>query len=166
MSSELDPARDEALVRAWLEDYLCAHCLRWAEAVALGWTMEQARAHVRGHQLVARDWQELCAAQGRADALLLVQRADDGQLQGLIYGELAQDRYMLARYGVISWIYVSPAARGLKVADALMTRLMGWFSDRDVQGVEVFASEFNHAALALYARFGLKVRDVRMLGGP
>lgn len=161
MASELHQAHDAATICTWLEDYLGQHCDHWAAAIAHHWTPAQRHAHIQ--QLVARDWRELCEAAAHDDQHVFVSRGADDAPRGLLHVEVSLDRYMLTRYGVISWIYVSPEHRLGGVADGLMARAMDWFKARDVSGLEVFVSDFNAPAQALYARYGFVVRDQRML---
>lgn len=161
MASELHPASDAATICAWLEDYLGQHCDHWAQAIAHVWSALPRDEHIK--RLVARDWRELCHAAANEDEHVFVSRGADDAPCGILHVELSQDRYMLTRYGVISWIYVSPDHRMSGVADGLMARAMDWFKARDVSGLEVFVSDFNVAAQALYARYGFVIQDQRML---
>ena len=161
MASELNIARDAATICQWLQDYLAQHCDHWAQASEHTWSLSQRHQHVQ--RLVARDWSELCEAAARDDEYVFVARGVEQAPLGILHVELREDRYMLTRYGVVSWVYVDPEQRAQGVADRLMTRAMAWFQARQVRGLEVFVSDFNTPAFALYARYGFVIRDHRML---
>ena len=155
---------DQAMVEVWLRDYLEVHCAHWFEGVGQPKDAAFIASHVRQHQLVARDWQELWQSAGDDvdDAHVFVQRDEQGQLLGLILVECDEDRYLKQPMGSIGWIAVAPSARGQGIGRSLMALAAQWFVQKSVCGVEVFVSHWNQSAIDLYERCDFHVGDLRM----
>jgi ribosomal protein S18 acetylase RimI-like enzyme len=149
-------ASDEAAVRGWLQAYLVEHVGWWLRA--RGRAGDPARI-VADRALVDRDWDELLVARA-ADFVEVAEL--DGAPAGIVRAALREDRHLGVTDGVLQWLAVDRAARGLGIATALVDRATAWF---DAHGVaaEVFVTEVNTPAARAYEAAGFGRVDVRMI---
>lgn len=152
---------DTVTVRGWLLDWLRRHVAGWTGAYGLSWDEAAIDAHVRTN-LLEREYAELAEAATAGDRHVELATTGD-TAQGLIYAELRRDRYLGALLGVISWIYVAPAARRHGIGAALVRRSQAWMRSRGATAVEVFVTAAERAATATYAKGGLRPLDLRMV---
>lgn len=145
---------DAPTIQAWLQSYLTDHLAWWQQVFG-----RSPESHLS--ELVARDWQELVQAHPERQ---YVRVFGETTPLGIVFAEKRRDRYMGFEIGVLSWVYVDPAARGQGVSRVLMEAANTWMAAQGVQGREVFVTAQNTAAVKLYERHGFRVFDHRMLG--
>ena len=143
---------DAPVVKSWLRTYLTEHLTWWQEAY--GRTPEGSL-----NELVEKNWHNLLEARLGQQFVQVV----DGPLSGIVFAEKRQEAYMGFNIGVLSWIYVEPAARRQGVSHRLMKAAHEWMDEQGVQGRQVFVTAANEAAVKLYQRHGYRVADYRML---
>ncbi len=110
-------------------------------------------------ELVEKNWHNLLEASLSGQFVQVV----DEPLSGIVFAEKRQEPYMGFDIGVLSWIYVDPAARGQGVSRRLMEAAHAWMDEQGVRGRQVFVTATNEAAVKLYQRYGYSVVDYRML---
>ena len=153
---------DEATVRIWLNDYFRDHLAGWVTAHGLPWTSAQIGEHVREQRLVERDYAELCAA--TEDPRSHVELAIEGTNPlGIVHAQQRVDRYLQVPIGVVSWVYVDPAARRRGIADRLLQLALLWMRENGLRASEVFVTESNGDARRSYERAGFVSVDSRMV---
>jgi len=155
---------DVRTVWPWLEDHLRWHLQAWGRAVGRTWTEAALDAHIRDRRLVEAEWSQIHARADEPDVRVRVARADQAVV-GLAFSQIRTDRYLGARLGVLSWLFVAPQHRGQGVGEVLMDDALGWMREEGVVGAEVFVTAENRAALGRYRAHGLTVVDHRMLVG-
>ena len=154
--------QDANEVRKWLADWLEHHLAGWVKAYGLDWTEDKIRMHIFDENLVDRDWYEISEAASDPSRLVRVAEVNNSAA-GIIYAELRPDRYLSVTQGVISWLYVTPEARGQQVASNLLENAHHWMREQQVVVSEVFVTATNHAALETYNRAGYQLVDHRLV---
>ncbi len=156
---------DEPALRVWMRRFLHEHLRWWSEAYGLGWSEAAIAGHILGHDLVERDWQGLlAAARAYDDHFVAVAREGDRPL-GAVWARTDTHAYLRVEIGVISWLYVTPEARGAGAGGVLVDEALGWMRSRGLRRAELFVVAGNGAAVRTYERAGLQIIDHRM-GGP
>ena len=143
---------DAPVIKPWLRTYLTEHLTWWQEAY--GRTPEGSL-----DELVEKNWHNLIEANIGGQCVKVIEEP----LSGIVFAEKRQEHYMGFDIGILSWIYVDPAARGQGVSRRLMKAAHEWMDEQGVQGRQVFVTAANQAAVKLYQRYGYQVADYRML---
>jgi ribosomal protein S18 acetylase RimI-like enzyme len=154
---------DEAAVRKWLVDHLRVHNRAWVAAHGLGWTPAETELQMLVSDLVEQHWSSVQRASRRDDQFVAVTRLDD-RLLGLVWAGRHNHAYLHVPVGVLNWVYVAPWARQHGVGTVLIEAAKEWMRARELKSVEVSVLAENEPARRLYARAGLAVADVRMMG--
>ena len=141
-----------------------------AHAVVVGadrplWNDDHILEHIREHRLVEKEWEELWEDARKDDRFVTVARNLEGQPLGLVWGSVRLDRYFRHYRGELNWICVEPQERRRGIAARLMDWADLWFKGKNVRSHELFATQRNLSAIALYKKRGYQVVDVRMLRG-
>jgi RimJ/RimL family protein N-acetyltransferase len=105
-------------------------------------------------------WRDRAAAgAGDGNQVLYVAEAHDGELVGMC-GLFREHGPKLQHTGHVWGVYVRPAWRGLKIADALMDACEAWARERGVRVIRLAVVEGNNAARRCYERRGFNACGV------
>lgn len=123
----------------------------------------EIRRHMDDHDLVALGWADLLEAGRNRERLVRVARGADGAAVGIVQALASQDGYLRVPVGTLQWIYVDDVARGCGVGRLLMKAALDWMASRGCVGSEVYVSDNNRGAVALYEKLGYRISDLRLL---
>lgn len=146
-------------VRQALPDDLarCAHLLREAAREAL--RLRGGAALLAGCDVPLDDLGalqgRLAARAGAPDGIVCAGTLDDAVVG--VGGGRAVLRGT-ERVGVVDWCYVEPDARGVGVGEALLARLIDWFTSVGCVGVDAPALPGDRSTKQLYESAGLSAR--------
>ena len=105
-------------------------------------------------------WRDRAAAgSGEGNQVLCVAEAHDGELLGMC-GLFREHGPKLQHTGHLWGVYVRPAWRGLKIADALIDACENWARDHGMRVIRLAVVEGNHAAIRCYERRGFSACGV------
>ena len=156
---------DETAVCRWLEGHLVEHMTWWSKQIGPAWTTDHIREHLREHQLVEKEWQELLEDSTKENRFVTIAREKDRNTTGVVWGSVRTDRYFRHPRGELNWICVDPAHRRRGIGMLLMDWADLWFKGMGVRSRELFATAANRSAIELYKKRGYQTVDVRMIRG-
>jgi len=153
---------DEPALRCWIADYLFSQLTQWGRWAMPTWSASDINDHIAGNNLIEKEWREILEASADSARFVSVARLGVDAV-GVVYAESRRDRYLCAKLGVLSWIYVAPDFRRGRIGCALLASAKRWMVSSSLTMAEVFVTASNPAAIALYSRAGFDSVDNRML---
>ena len=96
-------------------------------------------------------WDKLTASVTRPDGQVMVVAEEEGRAIGFVFGLFDRDDRSLGHLG---GMWVEPASRGRRVGRALTEAIVGWARERKLRALELWVTEGNQPALALYSGRG------------
>jgi GNAT superfamily N-acetyltransferase len=122
----------------------------------------------RHHADLAPIWQPGLMATGFEDRRAkLLSKANQGMLVLLASMRGSNVGYCVSTIddasGEVDSVFVIPASRGHGIGHAMMSRSLVWFEEKAVHSIAVDIISGNNAAEQFYARYGFRLRTLRML---